>query len=129
MYFANLARHSGQGLQAGPLRLAEGDEPFQVFGRGTCLWRKPEGSVRTARFKEPPGCLQLARGVLQPAAPTAVLFFQSLFRILQLGADAPKPLAPLVAAGLWRNFEIKTLSGGSLGSRVDEERSQLRELM
>lgn len=27
------------------------------------------------------------------------------------------------------NQKIKTLSGGSLGSRVDEERSQLRELM
>ena len=30
---------------------------------------------------------------------------------------------------VWLNVESKTLSGGSLGSRVDEERSQLRELM
>ena len=83
-----------------------------------------------ARFKEPPGFVpQLASGAKEAGRPDRHLVFQSLFRFLKFGAHASKPQAQHVAAGLWQNFEIKTLSGGSLGSRVDEERSQLRELM
>lgn len=50
----------------------------------------------------------------------------------RLSATAPgTPRRDFVASAGQRGriFERKTLSGGSLGSRVDEERSQLRELM
>ena len=103
------------------------------FGRGTCLWLSlPEESVPMARFKEPPRSVSSLLVEVKTGRPDRhpfLVFTNHCSVFSQLGACAPKPLALPVAAGLWRNSEIKTLSGGSLGSRVDEERSQLRELM
>ena len=100
------------------------------WGRRHVLWGKL-GSTRLSasrrRFKEtrrpnlavPPG-----------------LFFSSLFISLKtLGANLKDPLsAPLPRVAVravteTQTNEKTTLGGGSLGSCVDEERSQLRELM
>ena len=91
---------------------------FQAFPAPACLW-SPRLSARLGK-----------RGGGRPAL---LLFFfsfhcsdasQSVGNDRALGfACCREPRARNVT------LEIKTLSGGSLGSRVDEERSQLRELM
>lgn len=94
--------------------------------------RRPSVSdVVTARFKEPI-CLLVGRPALCNVS-SFVLHVRSISvepsrrwrsSLVVLGADAVDATCRL----LLRKNDT-TLSGGSLGSCVDEERSQLRELM
>ena len=86
--------------------------PGESKRRAACCARRP------ARFKEP------------AAAPTLVTRFLFTVCISYVsGLSSRRLRLGRLPRALGKNFEIKTLSGGSLGSRVDEERSQLRELM
>lgn len=72
-----------------------------------------------------------ARPTLGSAARTAFHVFSLLLLHTYSGSQARDPdrRRRRCPGRDGRMLEMKTLSGGSLGSRVDEERSQLRELM
>ena len=81
------------------------------------------GELALARFKESrEGSLTTPGRRGRPGRP---LFFLSHLQSLKASGASPRPVQS-GSAGC--NIET-TLSGGSLGSCVDEERSQLRELM
>ena len=87
----------------------------------------------TARFKEHP--LQRERG--EAAPPFRRFRFYRLYTVVKSlfgrhtrdRAPGATPVAASPGPETLKNGRMKTLSGGSLGLRVDEERSQLRELM
>ena len=84
----------------------------------------PPGGASLARFKE----LCSIVPTLSTTARTHFMFSHCCLTYLK-GASHPDRWLRRCPDRLGRIFERKTLSGGSLGSRVDEERSQLRELM
>ena len=98
---------------------SSGKVPSRGEHPAACL-RRPRGSKSS-----PP-----ERGVCRPVLLLVFGFFP--FTVCQISfGRMTGPLALPVAASPGHETlkKIKTLSGGSLGSRVDEERSQLRELM
>lgn len=63
-----------------------------------------------------------------PVAPRARFLLIYHYRQFTVGGGGGDSVVVVVVASL-RDERDKTLSGGSLGSCVDEERSQLREVM
>ena len=152
-------RHSWQGLEKRGDRSVSSScstfvsDAFLSEGWGTWLWNhpvargsRPEESTRrlacadreVQRALFPPfSLLQLARGASgkvwwwERAAPTFRRFFFLFTVAKSLSVVKTEALGSACCrrAPGTKLEKIKTLSGGSLGSRVDEERSQLRELM